>query len=60
MYANEKYVRQEVRTINSKIKDLSADLGGDIKALHAMILDLQEQVKMLRDEINYERDRNEP
>jgi predicted nucleic acid-binding Zn-ribbon protein len=47
MYATEKYVRMEVKELQSMIREAANDLGGDVNYLHSEINDLRNEVKQL-------------
>jgi peptidoglycan hydrolase CwlO-like protein len=47
MYATEKYVRMEVKEMQSMIREVANDLGGDINYLHSEITDLRNEIKQL-------------
>jgi len=47
MYATEKYVRMEAKEMQSMIREVANDLGGDINYLHSEITDLRNLVKQL-------------
>jgi len=47
MYATEKYVRMEVKEMQSMIREVANDLGGDINYLHSEITDLRNELKQL-------------
>lgn len=51
MYATEKYVKMEAKELRESLNELSNDLGGDIKFLHSMLVELQSTVLLLRTEI---------
>ena len=56
MYATEKYVKMEAKELRETINDLANDLGGDIRYLHSMLTDLQNNVSMLQQEIEQLKD----
>ena len=58
MYATENYVRHEIRELQSIIKDLATDLGGDIRYLHQEIQQLSERLSMLEQQISMVREEN--
>jgi hypothetical protein len=58
MYATEKYVKHEVRSVNSKISDLGSDLSGEIKDMYNLIIQLQEQMAILQMQLEYESESN--
>lgn len=47
MYATEKYVRMEAKEMQSMIREVANDLGGDINYLHSEITDLRNELKQL-------------
>jgi len=47
MYATEKYVRMEVKEVQSMIREVAQDLGGDINYLHSEITELRNELKQL-------------
>jgi len=47
MYATEKYVRMEAKEMQSMIREVANDLGGDINYLHSEITDLRNEIKQL-------------
>lgn len=56
MYASEKYVKLEVKTLKNEISSLGTDLGEDIQFLHSQyvsmynrILELEERLKSIED-----------
>jgi len=51
MYATEKYVRMEAKEMQSMIRELANDLGGDINYLHSEITDLRNELKQLITEL---------
>jgi len=51
MYATEKYVRMEAKEMQSMIREVANDLGGDINYLHSEITDLRNQIKQLVEEL---------
>ena len=51
MYATEKYVRMEAKEMQSMIREVANDLGGDINYLHSEITDLRNLVKQLVSEL---------
>ena len=51
MYATEKSLKMEARALRESLNELSNDLGGDIKYLHSMLVELQNEVLELRNEI---------
>lgn len=56
MYATEKYVKMEAKELRETINELANDLGGDIRYLHSMLTDLQNNVSMLQQEIEQLKD----
>jgi hypothetical protein len=56
MYATEKYVKMEAKELRETINQLANDLGGDIRYLHSMITDLQNNVSTLQQEIELLKD----
>lgn len=51
MYATEKYVKMEAKELRESLNELSNDLGGDIRFLHSIVVELQNNVLLLRNEI---------
>jgi hypothetical protein len=51
MYATEKSLKMEARALQESLNELSNDLGGDIKYLHSMLVELQSEVLELRSEL---------
>ena len=51
MYATEKYVRMEAKEMQSMIRELANDLGGDINYLHSEITDLRNELKQVSTEL---------
>jgi hypothetical protein len=47
MYATEKYVRMEAKEMQSMIREVANDLGGDINYLHSEITDLRNELKQV-------------
>ena len=47
MYATEKYVRMEAKEMQSMIREVANDLGGDINYLHSEITELRNELKRL-------------
>lgn len=47
MFATEKYVRMEAKEMQSMIREVANDLGGDINYLHSEITNLRNEVKQL-------------
>lgn len=58
MYATEKYVKMEAKELRESLNELSSDLGGDIKFLHSIVVELQNNVLLLRNEIQELKERN--
>jgi hypothetical protein len=56
MYATEKYVKMEAKELRETINQLANDLGGDIRYLHSMLTDLQNNVSTLQQEIELLKD----
>jgi prefoldin subunit 5 len=56
MYATEKYVKMEAKELRETINQLANDLGGDIRYLHSMLTDLQNNVSTLQQEIEQLKD----
>lgn len=56
MYATEKYVKMEAKELRETINELANDLGGDIRYLHSMLTDLQNNVSILQQEIEQLKD----
>ena len=52
MYATEKYVRMEAKEMQSMIRELANDLGGDINYLHSEITDLRNELKQVITELD--------
>ena len=48
MYANEKYVKLEVRLLKDSIKELAAQTSDDAHLLNQMIQDQQQQINELK------------
>ena len=59
MYATEKYVRMEAKEMQSMIREVANDLGGDINYLHSEITDLRNLVKQLVAEIEEMKEAND-
>lgn len=59
MYATEKYVRMEAKEMQSMIRELANDLGGDINYLHSEITDLRNLVKQLVAEVEEMKEAND-
>jgi len=57
MYATEKYVRMEAKDLQSSIREVASDLGGDIRYLHQEISELRTMVEQMMQEIDELRDR---
>lgn len=51
MYATEKYVRMEAKEMQSMIREVANDLGGDINYLHSELTDLRNELKQLVQDI---------
>jgi len=51
MYATEKYVKMEAKELRETINELANDLGGDIRYLHSMLTELQNNIITLQQEI---------
>jgi len=51
MYATEKYVRMEAKEMQSMIREVANDLGGDINYLHSEITDLRNELKQVITEL---------
>lgn len=51
MYVTEQYLRFEIKEIHSMIKELSSDLGGDIRYLHQEIQELNDRLLLLQGQI---------
>jgi len=51
MYATEKYVRMEAKEMQSMIREVANDLGGDINYLHSEITDLRNELKQVISEL---------
>jgi len=51
MYATEKYVKMEAKELRETINELANDLGGDIRYLHSMLTELQNNIVTLQQEI---------
>ena len=51
MYATEKYVKMEAKELRESLNELANDLGGDIRFLHSIITELQNNMLMLRNEV---------
>jgi hypothetical protein len=56
MYATEKYVKMEAKELRETINQLANDLGGDIRYLHSMLTDLQNNVITLQQELELLKD----
>jgi hypothetical protein len=52
MYATEKYVKMEAKELRESINELANDLGGDIKYMHSLLVELQNEVLLLRNELD--------
>ena len=59
MYATEKYVRMEAKEMQSMIREVANDLGGDINYLHSEITDLRNLLKQLVAEIEEIKEAND-
>jgi uncharacterized membrane protein len=51
MYATEKYVRMEAKELQTTIREVANDLGGDINYLHQEITDLRNELKQVITEL---------
>ena len=51
MYATEKYVKMEARELRDTINEAVSDLSGDIRFLHGLIADAQQNITLLREQI---------
>lgn len=51
MYATEKYVKMEAKELRETINELANDLGGDIRYLHSIITELQNNIVLLQQEL---------
>ena len=51
MYATEKYVRMEAKEMQSMIREVANDLGGDINYLHSELTDLRNELKQLIEQL---------
>ena len=58
MYATEKYVKMEAKELRESLNELANDLGGDIRYLHSIITELQNNVMMLRNEVEMLKESN--
>ena len=47
MYATEKYVRMEAKEMQSMIREVANDLGGDINYLHSELTDLRNELRQV-------------
>ena len=59
MYATEKYIRMEAKEMQSMIREVANDLGGDINYLHSEITDLRNLVKQLVAEVEEMKEAND-
>jgi hypothetical protein len=51
MYATEKYVKMEARELRETINEAVTDLGGDIRYLHSLVVELQQEVRLLQTQL---------
>jgi chromosome segregation ATPase len=51
MYATEKYVRMEAKEMQSMVREVANDLGGDINYLHSELTDLRNELKQVITEL---------
>ena len=58
MYATEKYVKMEAKELRESINELANDLGGDIKYMHSLLVELQNEVLLLRNELEIIKENN--
>lgn len=56
MYATEKYVKMEAKELRETINDAVNDLSGDIKYLHSLVLDLQQDLQTLQQQLELTRE----
>jgi outer membrane murein-binding lipoprotein Lpp len=56
MYASEKYVKMEAKELRETINGAVNDLSGDIRYLHSLVVELQENVRTLQEQIDAVRD----
>jgi len=56
MYITEKELKFHLREMNSNLKDLATDLGGDIRYLHQEIHELRDHVSMMEQDLQMLRD----
>ena len=59
MYATEKEVRREAKEMQSMMREVANDLGGDINYLHSEITDLRNLVKQLVSELEEIKEAND-
>jgi hypothetical protein len=59
MYASEKYVKLEVKTLKSEISSLGTDLGEDIQFLHNQYVDMYNRILELEERLKSIEDSNE-
>ena len=52
MYASEKYVKMEAKELRETINGVVNDLSGDIRYLHSLVVELQENVRTLQEQID--------
>ena len=55
MYITEKELKFHLREMNSNLKDLATDLGGDIRYLHQEIHELRDHVSMMEQDLQMNR-----
>ena len=53
MYATEKHLKMEAKELRETINELASDLGGDIRYLHSIFVELQASVDMLAKQIEF-------
>lgn len=51
MYATENYVKMQARELQNRINEVASDLGGDVKFLHSEILQIQQDMKIIVEQL---------
>jgi predicted nucleic acid-binding Zn-ribbon protein len=58
MYATEKYVKMEAKELRETINEAVTDLGGDIRYMHSLVLELQQDIKTLQEQLDQLREKH--
>jgi predicted nucleic acid-binding Zn-ribbon protein len=58
MYATEKYVKMEAKELRETINEAVTDLGGDIRYMHSLVLELQQDIKALQEQLDQLREKH--